>query len=336
MTVIIAGARDRRPHVGADAACTRHQGGRLRAGERGAARSASASTHCRTPSRSWQPSISCRHWTRSAIRTKELIYINRLGQEIWREARGTDAGFDVSAILRYTAAAMQKVLYDAVMQRLGPRLRCARAASHRLCPGRGRRHGALHDCHVWHIERDVAGRGADRGGRHPFGGRGDTSIRRRVRRAGRACCCGAERPTGRSSCRAAPCTSAAAWAPKLALYPIAPGQRPDTRLTNWAIAIKVADGTVSPPPKDSWSRVGRMDDVVPYSRRFKVPDVDVEGSGAGNPDLLRVSDVRPRSVAAVELRPGDVARRCGASRCTRSDRTGPPRPSSTRAVSPTA
>src|SRR6202008_3033917 len=63
---------------------------------------------------------------------------------------------------------------------------------------------------------------------------------------------------------------------KLALYPIAPGKRPDTRLTNWAIAIKVADGALSPPPKDSWSRVGRMDDVVPYSRRFNVPGVDVE------------------------------------------------------------
>src|SRR5262245_13573863 len=26
-----------------------------------------------------------------AIRTKELIYINRLGQEVWREPRGTEA-----------------------------------------------------------------------------------------------------------------------------------------------------------------------------------------------------------------------------------------------------
>jgi 2-polyprenyl-6-methoxyphenol hydroxylase-like FAD-dependent oxidoreductase len=63
---------------------------------------------------------------------------------------------------------------------------------------------------------------------------------------------------------------------KLALYPIALGARPDMRLTNWAMAIKVADGAVSPPPKESWSRVGRMDDVVPYSRRFYVPGVDVE------------------------------------------------------------
>src|SRR5436190_15407867 len=29
-----------------------------------------------------------------AIRTYELFYTNRLGQEIWSEPRGTDAGFD--------------------------------------------------------------------------------------------------------------------------------------------------------------------------------------------------------------------------------------------------
>src|SRR2546427_10823221 len=30
-----------------------------------------------------------------AIRTYELLYLNRFGQEIWREPRGTDAGYEV-------------------------------------------------------------------------------------------------------------------------------------------------------------------------------------------------------------------------------------------------
>ena len=30
-----------------------------------------------------------------AIRTYELFYTNRLGQEIWREPRGLDAGYDI-------------------------------------------------------------------------------------------------------------------------------------------------------------------------------------------------------------------------------------------------
>jgi hypothetical protein len=63
---------------------------------------------------------------------------------------------------------------------------------------------------------------------------------------------------------------------KIALYPIAPGSTQDSRLTNWAIVSRIADGEVTPPPTDSWSRVGRMDEVIPYARRFKVPRVDVE------------------------------------------------------------
>ena len=31
---------------------------------------------------------------RAGIRTRELIYANRFGQVVWRELRGTDAGFD--------------------------------------------------------------------------------------------------------------------------------------------------------------------------------------------------------------------------------------------------
>jgi 2-polyprenyl-6-methoxyphenol hydroxylase-like FAD-dependent oxidoreductase len=63
---------------------------------------------------------------------------------------------------------------------------------------------------------------------------------------------------------------------KLALYPIAPGSTPETRLTNWAIAIRVADGAITPAPVDSWSRVGRMEEVVPYASRFLAPGVDVQ------------------------------------------------------------
>jgi 2-polyprenyl-6-methoxyphenol hydroxylase-like FAD-dependent oxidoreductase len=63
---------------------------------------------------------------------------------------------------------------------------------------------------------------------------------------------------------------------KIALYPIAPGSAPDKRLTNWAIVSRIADGEITPAPIDSWSRMGRMDEVIPYARRFNVPGVDVE------------------------------------------------------------
>src|SRR5215204_1673895 len=54
----------------------------------------------------------------AAIRTFELIYTNRLGQEIWREPRGTDAGYDVPQFSIHRGR-LQAVIYQAVRARLG-------------------------------------------------------------------------------------------------------------------------------------------------------------------------------------------------------------------------
>jgi len=53
-----------------------------------------------------------------AIRTHELIYTNRFGQEIWREPRGTDAGYDVPQFSIHRGR-LQGVIYHAVRARLG-------------------------------------------------------------------------------------------------------------------------------------------------------------------------------------------------------------------------
>jgi 2-polyprenyl-6-methoxyphenol hydroxylase-like FAD-dependent oxidoreductase len=44
---------------------------------------------------------------RVGIRTHELFYMNRTGQEIWREPRGTDAGFEFPQF-SITAAACRR------------------------------------------------------------------------------------------------------------------------------------------------------------------------------------------------------------------------------------
>ena len=64
---------------------------------------------------------------------------------------------------------------------------------------------------------------------------------------------------------------------KLSLYPIAPGSQPGRMLTNWAIVAKVADGATTPPPANSWSRTARLEEYLPYARRFVVPGFDVAG-----------------------------------------------------------
>src|SRR5262245_63963337 len=54
----------------------------------------------------------------NAIRTHELIYTNRFGQEIWREPRGTDAGYDVPQFSIHRGR-LQGVIYHAVRARIG-------------------------------------------------------------------------------------------------------------------------------------------------------------------------------------------------------------------------
>src|SRR5262245_2313633 len=51
-------------------------------------------------------------------RTYELFYTNRFGQEIWREPRGVDAGYDVPQFSIHRGR-LQGVIYEAVRERLG-------------------------------------------------------------------------------------------------------------------------------------------------------------------------------------------------------------------------
>src|SRR5919206_655210 len=52
-----------------------------------------------------------------AIRTYELFYTNRFGQEIWRELRGLDAGYDVPQFSIHRGR-LQGVIYQAARARL--------------------------------------------------------------------------------------------------------------------------------------------------------------------------------------------------------------------------
>jgi 2-polyprenyl-6-methoxyphenol hydroxylase-like FAD-dependent oxidoreductase len=55
---------------------------------------------------------------RVAIRTSELLYTNRFGQEIWRELRGRDAGYDYPQLSIHRGK-LQGVLYEAIRARIG-------------------------------------------------------------------------------------------------------------------------------------------------------------------------------------------------------------------------
>ena len=134
---------------------------------------------------------------RGRVRTHELFYANRFGQEIWREPRGIDAGYDVPQFSDPSRPAAERDLPGGA--------RAARRKPHphrpparRLQAGRRRRH-RLFLRPRRRAPRDRARRHADRRRRHPFGRARHALSRTKARRAGTASCCGAARSTGRNS-----------------------------------------------------------------------------------------------------------------------------------------
>jgi 5-methylphenazine-1-carboxylate 1-monooxygenase len=206
-----------------------------------------------------------------AIRTHELTYMNRFGQEIWREPRGLEAGYEVPQFSIHRGR-LQGVIHQAVRARIGEsRIH----TGHRL--------GAFTQ-----DEGGITAYFFDRNGSHRATARGDVligcdGIHSTVRdtlfpNEGPATWNGimlwrgaTDWPafiTGRSM------IVAGGNAAKFVVYPIAEGSLPGRKLTNWAAMVKVSDATV-PPRKEDWSNPGRMEDLMPHLRRFKVPQVDV-------------------------------------------------------------
>jgi 5-methylphenazine-1-carboxylate 1-monooxygenase len=206
-----------------------------------------------------------------AIRTHELFYTNRFGQEIWREPRGLDAGYDVPQFSIHRGR-LQGVIYQAVRARLG---------ESRIHLG----------CHLGSFTQDdggVTGYFFDRNGSHRRTARGDVLIGADgIHSMVRETLFPGEGPprwnglmlwrgaadwpvflTGRSM------VVAGGLAAKVVVYPIAEGSRPDRRLTNWAVVGRVGDGSVPPPQKQDWSRPGRFEELMPHVERFRIPYLD--------------------------------------------------------------
>jgi 5-methylphenazine-1-carboxylate 1-monooxygenase len=206
-----------------------------------------------------------------AIRTYELFYTNRFGQEIWREPRGLDAGYDLPQFSIHRGR-LQTVIYQAVRARLGET--------------------RIHlNCRLGSFTQDDGGVTAyffDRGGTHRHTARGDVLIGADgIHSVVRDKLFPDEGPpswnglmlwrgaidwpaflTGRSMVVAGGLTA------KLVVYPIAEGSRPDKRLTNWAVVGRVGDGSTPLPQKQDWSRPGRFADLMPHLQRFRIPYVD--------------------------------------------------------------
>jgi 5-methylphenazine-1-carboxylate 1-monooxygenase len=219
---------------------------------------------------------------RVGIRTRELVYANRFGQEVWRELRGTDAGFEAPQFSIHRGK-LHGVLQRAVEARLGP------ARVHTGCrlasfTGQG-------DQAVARFERRETGEVFQVASDALIGADG---IHSAVREAfyptegppvwnGTMLWRGAaEWPVyldGRSM------VISGGMDAKFVFYPIhADPARPDTRLTNWAVLARIPHPGSLPPRREDWNREGRLEDLEPLVRgRFRLAFVDplalIEASG---------------------------------------------------------
>jgi 2-polyprenyl-6-methoxyphenol hydroxylase-like FAD-dependent oxidoreductase/quercetin dioxygenase-like cupin family protein len=216
-----------------------------------------------------------------AVRTYELFYMNRLGQEIWHELRGLDAGHAVPQFSIHRGV-LQAVLRDAVLDRLGPG---AISTSHRLTEF------SPDDDGVTAVFADAAGQVMETvRGSALIGADGIHSTVRATlvpeepppRWNGTMLWRGAtDWPaflTGRSM------IIAGGMEAKMVVYPIGAGAAEDRRLTNWAVMARTGVEGTPPPRREDWSRPGRLDEVLPHVRRFSIGEVDCES-------LIRFTEV---------------------------------------------
>ncbi|MGJ5074254.1 flavin-dependent oxidoreductase [Bradyrhizobium oligotrophicum] len=217
-----------------------------------------------------------------AIRTYELFYLTRRGQEVWHETRGLDAGHDVPQFSIHRGR-LQSVIHQAVMQRLGPE---------KVHTG----------CRLGAFTQDEGGVTAyffDRTGAHVHTARGDVligadGIHSKVRQTlfpneGAPCWNGlmlwrgaTDWPvflTGRSMIIAGGLNA------KAVIYPIAEGSSPATRLTNWAVLVRIGDANTAPPRREDWSRLGKADELMPHVNGFSIPQVDFAAMVRATPDF---------------------------------------------------
>ena len=203
-----------------------------------------------------------------AVRTRELRYLNRFGQEIWVEPRGTWAGHDVPQFSIHRGH-LHQVLWGAAVERLGPEALVsggrlagfeedADGVTARFVDGRSARGDVLIGADGIHsVLRAVL---------HPE----DGGIRWNGIQMWRGAVDWPEIEGGDTMIVAGDMTE------KLVLYPIAAGSRPGMRLTNWVVCAQIGDPTRPPPRREDWSRLGRLEEVLPHAARFRIPFLDVE------------------------------------------------------------
>jgi 2-polyprenyl-6-methoxyphenol hydroxylase-like FAD-dependent oxidoreductase len=207
-----------------------------------------------------------------AIRTRELRYLNQLGQQLWAGERGLWAGHDAPQ-LSIHCGRLHGVLWRAAQTRLPAG---ALRNGHRLASFTQDADGVtarftLADGSTTEERGDVLV-GADgihsvlRGLLHPL----DGGLRWQGSQLWRGAVDWPVFEGGNTMVIAGDLMA------KLTVYPIAEGRSLGTRLTNWIMNGKVASGAFPPPRREDWARPGKLEEVLPFAKRLRLPFLDVE------------------------------------------------------------
>ncbi|UVF22221.1 flavin-dependent oxidoreductase (plasmid) [Microvirga terrae] len=208
----------------------------------------------------------------AAIRTRELRYVNHLGKQIWSGLRGLWGGYDTPQLSIHRGR-FHGILWRAAQARL---------------PAGGLRNGYRLQGFAQDSEGVTArftladGAEAEERGDVLVGADGIHSVVRALLHPRD----GGIRWQGNQLWRGAVdwpifeggnvMVIAADSMAKLTVYPIAEGRSAGTRLTNWVMNGKVASAASPPPTRESWSRLGNLEEVLPFAKRLQLPFLDVE------------------------------------------------------------
>lgn len=206
------------------------------------------------------------------IRTRELFYANRLGQTVWSELRGIDAGHDVPQFSIHRGKLLG-LIHRAVIERLGSevlRTDCrvegfeqdGQTVSVHLCARNGSRSRAHGDLLIGADGIHSTIRAALHPGEGPPIWNGVMLWRGAV-------------PWPRWRDGRTMAIAGGNFA-KFVFYPIeADPEQPGMRLTNWAVMARTGEAGTSPLRAESWSRQGVLEEVLPFVRdRFRLDFVD--------------------------------------------------------------
>lgn len=214
------------------------------------------------------------------VRTRELIYSTRQGQEIWREPRGVEAGFDVPQFSIHRGY-LQKMLHKAVQERLG---QDAVVTAH-PCTGYSQNEA----CATAHFAE--GSKIAAASGDIVIAADGIHSVIRRQMFPNEPGLKWNGVMMWRGAVESEPFLDgrtmivAGGFTYKLVLYPIAKGATPGKVLNNWVITYRPGTDGAPAPKREDWNRKGTHEELMPHVEKFGIDPQIVDLAG-----LVRATD----------------------------------------------